>query len=363
MKQWYAMAAAISWAVSWPASAQTKVDFAKDIQPLLQHTCVKCHGAEKQKGKLRLDSKEAAFKGGKNGPVLMPGAADKSEVYRRITLPKGHDDVMPNEGDPLTTAQTDLFRDWINQGAVWPDDVAVKETAPTPALSSGPVLPADFKPGAAETKAIATLAQHGVDVRPIAMNSVWREANFRLQGTSVTDTVIVPLKDLASLVELNLGTTKVTDAGLSNVRGLTNLQRLHLELTSITDSGLDHVKGLTNLTYLNLYGTPVTDAGLSQLKGMHYLRHLYVWQTKVTEAGAKSLKEALPNLDVSTGWDLTALAKKEEKKEDKAADEKKEEKKDEKKADKKDDKDADKKDEKKAEKKEDKKDAQKEEKK
>src|SRR5262249_5331896 len=108
---------------------------------------------------------------------------------------------------------------------------------------------------------------------------------------------------------------------------------------------------------------PVTDAGLSQLKGMHYLRHLYVWQTKVTEAGAKSLKEALPNLDVSTGWDLTALAKKEEKKEDKPAAEKKDEKKDEKKADKKDEKEREKKDERKTEKKEEKKDAQKEEKK
>jgi hypothetical protein len=364
MKQWSAMLSAISLAVSWPAQAETKVDFAKDIQPILQHTCVKCHGTEKQKGKLRLDTKEATFKGGKNGPVLMPGNAEKSELYRRITLPKGHDDIMPNEGDPLTTAQTDLFRDWINQGASWPDAVALKEpSSSTPASIPGPVLPADFKPSAAEAKAITALAQHGVEVRPIAMNNVWREANFRLQGTSVTDAVIAPLKDLTSLVELNLGTTKITDAGLSNLKGLTNLQRLHLELTAITDSGLAQLKGLTNLTYLNLYGTPVTDAGLPQLKGLHYLRHLYVWQTKVTEAGAKSLKEALPNLDVSTGWDLTALAKKEEKKEDKPAAETKEEKKEEKKDEKKADKDTEKKEEKKADKKDEKKDAQKEEKK
>ena len=293
MKQWSVIMTAISLAVSWPAQGQTKVDFAKDVQPILLQTCVKCHGQEKQKGKLRLDSKEAAFKHGPDGPVIIAGNAEKSELYRRITLPKGHDDVMPNEGDPLTKAQIDLLRDWINQGAVWPDDVAIKQTSSTPAAPAGPVLPADFKPSGAEAKAIAAIAQHGVEVRPLAMNTVWREANFRLQGTSITDAVIMPLKDLASLVELNLGATNITDAGLASLKGLTNLQRLHSELTSITDSGLAQLKGLTNLTYLNLYGTPVTDAGLPQLKDMKYLRHLYVWQTKVTEAGTKSLQRDL----------------------------------------------------------------------
>jgi hypothetical protein len=94
----------------------------------------------------------------------------------------------------------------------------------------------------------------------------------------------------------------------------------------------------------------VTDAGLDQLKGLKHLRNLYVWQTKVTDSGVKKIKAALPNLDVSTGWDLTVLAKKEDKKDEKQAD-KKSEKKDTKKADekdpKKDDKTAEKKEEKK----------------
>src|SRR5437588_6267591 len=142
-------------------AAEAKVDFVKDIQPILQQTCVKCHGPEKQKGKLRLDSKEAAAKGGKDGAIITVGDAEKSELYRRIILPKGNDDVMPNEGEPLTKAQTDLFRDWINQGAVWPDQVVAKEAA---AALAGPALPADFKPGPAEPKAIAALAQRGVEV-------------------------------------------------------------------------------------------------------------------------------------------------------------------------------------------------------
>jgi hypothetical protein len=94
---------------------------------------------------------------------------------------------------------------------------------------------------------------------------------------------------------------------------------------------LASLKTLPNLTYLNLYGTKVTDAGLEHLKGMKFLRNVYVWQTKVTEAGAKKLKAALPNVDVSTGWDLSAMPKKEEPKKEEKKDAKKDEKKEEKK--------------------------------
>src|SRR5206468_3332609 len=142
-------------------------------------------------------------KGGKDGVVITPGDAEKSELYRRILLPKGNDDAMPNEGDPLTKTETDLIRDWINQGAVWSDALVAKGPAPVP----GPTLPADFKPGPAEQKAITALAQHGIEVRPIAMNTVWREANFRTQGTNSTDGVIASVKDISSLVSLNLGAT------------------------------------------------------------------------------------------------------------------------------------------------------------
>src|SRR6185295_15864927 len=116
--------------------------------------------------------------GGKDGAVIESGKADKSEVFRRITLPAGDDDVMPNKGDVLTKAQTDLIRDWINQGAVWPDGVVLvtatkkdEKGEETKAVEI-PKLP-DYKPSAAELKAIAKLESLGVSARPIAMNVNW----------------------------------------------------------------------------------------------------------------------------------------------------------------------------------------------
>lgn len=318
MKNWIIIATGLAFIAN--TQAQTKVDFAKDIHPILQQNCVKCHGPEKQKGKLRLDSREAALKGGKGGPAFVAGDAAKSELHRRVILPKTDDDFMPTEGEPLPKAQLDLLREWINQGAVWPEIAAAKPAAPT--TPPGPVLPADFKPSAAEQKAIAALGQKGIEVRPIAANLNWREANLRLHGTNVNDAIVAQLKDIAGLVDLNLAGTKVTDAGLASLKGLANLQRLHLELTGISDAGLVHLKNLPNLTYLNLYGTKVTDAGLENLKGLKHLRSLYVWQSKATDAGVKKLKAALPNVDISTGWDLASMPKKEEKKADKPGEKK-----------------------------------------
>ncbi len=103
-----------------PPPAAMVVDYVKDIQPLLSGHCVKCHGAEKQRGGLRLDNKTSAFQGGDDGKVLVAG---KSADSRLVHLVAGleEDKVMPPKGELLTAAQIGLLRAWIDQGAVWPD--------------------------------------------------------------------------------------------------------------------------------------------------------------------------------------------------------------------------------------------------
>src|SRR4051812_17186573 len=103
-------------------AASGAVDFGRDVQPIFAGHCYECHGPEKTKGKLRLDSRSSAMREGE-GAIVLPGKAAQSELYRRVTLPKGHEDIMPNRGEPLTRSQTDLIRDWINEGAVWPANI------------------------------------------------------------------------------------------------------------------------------------------------------------------------------------------------------------------------------------------------
>jgi mono/diheme cytochrome c family protein len=102
-----------------PAPASAKgVTFAKDIQPIFEKSCFKCHGAEKQKGKLRLDSLEASLKGGENGESIIKGDSAKSPLVWSVAR-LDPDAAMPpdGKGDPLTKEQIGLLRAWIDQGA------------------------------------------------------------------------------------------------------------------------------------------------------------------------------------------------------------------------------------------------------
>jgi hypothetical protein len=101
-----------------PPSAQKDVTFAKDIKPIFEKSCFKCHGEEKQKGKLRLDSVEAIKKGSEDGEVIVVGKSEKSSLVHTVAG-LVEDTIMPPEGkgDPLTKEQIGLIRAWIDQGA------------------------------------------------------------------------------------------------------------------------------------------------------------------------------------------------------------------------------------------------------
>ncbi|MCA9125416.1 MAG: hypothetical protein KDB11_34870, partial [Planctomycetales bacterium] len=103
-----------------PASAQEKIDFDKQIAPLLVSRCIECHGPDKDKGDLRLDQK--AFALPEEDSTIVPGKPDESEFVHRIELPAGDDDIMPAKGEPLTEAQRKLLRQWVAEGAEWPEN-------------------------------------------------------------------------------------------------------------------------------------------------------------------------------------------------------------------------------------------------
>ena len=110
-----------------PAPAATSpIDFASQVQPLLESKCLECHNPDKVKGDLLMTSLEAMLKGGEDGPALVAGQPDKSEIIKRILLPKGHDDVMPPKGEPLSAQQIDVLKRWVAEGAKWPQGLTIR---------------------------------------------------------------------------------------------------------------------------------------------------------------------------------------------------------------------------------------------
>jgi mono/diheme cytochrome c family protein len=104
-----------------PSSAQSaKVDFLRDIQPILQANCWRCHSEQKASGQLRLDAKAGAMKGGISGAVIIPGNSKASRLLHRLRG-EGGEKRMPLGGDALKQEQIELLKRWIDQGAGWPD--------------------------------------------------------------------------------------------------------------------------------------------------------------------------------------------------------------------------------------------------
>jgi cytochrome c553 len=106
-------------AADLPAPADRKVDFSRDVKPLLAKHCWSCHGAEKQESGLRLDRRAALLAGGDSGKAVVPGKSAESRLIHLVaaTDPKN---VMPPDGEPLKPLEVGLLRAWIDQGCDWP---------------------------------------------------------------------------------------------------------------------------------------------------------------------------------------------------------------------------------------------------
>ncbi len=97
--------------------------FSKDVKPILEARCLKCHSGAMQMGKLDLRSHEAARKGGERGPAILPGDPDRSSLYRRVAgLEKP---AMPMDGK-LSAAEIAILREWIRDGAHWNEAIAAE---------------------------------------------------------------------------------------------------------------------------------------------------------------------------------------------------------------------------------------------
>jgi uncharacterized membrane protein len=108
-----------------PPPGSDKVDFEAQIAPILKATCIKCHNPGKKKGKLLLDTRANAMKGGEDGVCIVPGKPGESSFYKLLIDPDP-DVRMPEKEKPLPKEQIELIRKWIEQGAPWPDGVTLK---------------------------------------------------------------------------------------------------------------------------------------------------------------------------------------------------------------------------------------------
>jgi hypothetical protein len=107
---------------NWPPhrASTPQVDFAQQVKPLLESRCLECHHWRYLCAGLNHETKTLAMKGGRSGPVIMPGAPEQSLLYRVLLL--GHDSpvAMPPTPERVEAEDLKILHDWILQKAPWP---------------------------------------------------------------------------------------------------------------------------------------------------------------------------------------------------------------------------------------------------
>lgn len=285
-----------------PAEGAEAFDvYAEVIGPIFADRCIECHGPNKQKGGLRLDSPSAIMAGGHEGPSIVPGHPERSLLVELISLPPEDEDIMPSKGDPLTPAEVQAISDWIATGAPFgtggPESgVAAGAGAPTELDRAAATIPP------AQEALLRRVVDSGLTLTPLSDNGALLDVDAGSLAAGFGPEHITLLRELRHNVAwLDLGRTPVGDEDLFFLAELPNLQRLQLHQTAITDAALPQIAGCKQLRYLNLFGTAVTDAGVGQLSRMESLESLYIWQTKITQQGAEVLKKALPDTEINRG--------------------------------------------------------------
>src|SRR6266478_613489 len=104
-----------------PPSTNRKIDFEKDVQPVLSQKCYSCHGEDVQQSGLRLDKRQNALRGGDYGPVIIPGKSAESKLIRRLVNGDGGLQMPPTGA--LSDEEIGILRAWIDQGAEFRIDV------------------------------------------------------------------------------------------------------------------------------------------------------------------------------------------------------------------------------------------------
>ncbi|HKV76931.1 MAG TPA: c-type cytochrome domain-containing protein [Candidatus Sulfotelmatobacter sp.] len=279
-------------------SASSKADpntfYGARVEPIFAARCVSCHGPDKHKANLRLDTFKGVMRGGKDGPVVQAGNTQGSDLLRRVTLPANHDDFMPKGGKKaLSSGEVKLIELWIAAGAS--ETLAKDAIKNAPAGSATPaaaeVTFQEIDPAAVTSvragvaTAVAQLQKRFPNVLDYeSRGSADLRLNASIIGTRFGDNDLAEFVAVADHITVaDFSRTGITDRSMNTIAGMKRLRVLRLTNTGITDATLLRLGGLDQLESLNLFGTSVTPAALPAISRLPKLAHMYAGQTSIPQ--------------------------------------------------------------------------------
>jgi len=277
------------------------------IAPVFEQKCVSCHGPDKTKGDLQLNTPENILKGGKDGNILTGSADKKAILLERIHLPLAHDDHMPPEGKmQLTSEEVSLLNKWIKAGADFemklndlPKDdslylfVSAAIPGPGQTVTSNKNLPGldEFNTNYCTTNYLFSGSDNV-------------EVNF-FQGSFYNRESLEKLEKIKeNIVHLDMQGMPLKKEDLDIILQFSNLEKLNLNYTGLDIHSLEGLKSLPNLKNLSISGIECDEASLDKFLDQSRFTSLNIWTKGLDEDKLKKLGLKYPNVNLVVGDNL-----------------------------------------------------------
>jgi mono/diheme cytochrome c family protein len=295
-------------AINENASAYERVVF-----PILEKKCVSCHNPQKTKGGLLMTDIPSIKKGGENGPIIIAGDADKSNLTKYIRLPLEDELHMSPKGKPqLTDEEIDVLVAWVKSGASFTKKVNEYEekdefgkllTKFTSSQQKSKVYA--FSP--ADEKTISELNTSFRTIKALNLESPALAGTYILTDGFKSSTIDDLKKIKTQLIHLNLSRMPIVNEDLKRLSQFENLEKLILNETKLTSiSGLESLKKLESLSIMNSSVEGDISKTIGQLKNLKYL---YLAKTKINDQQISILKKSFPNLSIIDAQDAGDVVK------------------------------------------------------
>ena len=301
--------------VTSAASQLKDINDAKVFDDVVLYTmtqkCIQCHSEDRQKGKLRLDSKEWILKGGKNGNVIDVNNPNNSEILKRLLLEPNDEHHMPPKNKvQLTDDELVIMRWWIQNGAEFDKKVTAYERDAKIekalksfherilAASNGTVKKTREKVSEIPLNIKTSLEKSGWVLSPLSVS----ENHVRVAGFNLEVPLVNALEELKKIqtqtVELKLSYKAIDESNIDILSTFKNLEKLWIDHSKITDNSLKIIEELKNLTYLNISNTSIGIEGIKKMSGSKSLEKVYAYNTKLNKSDLAELSKMMPRVKI-----------------------------------------------------------------
>ena len=281
--------------------------YEKAVGPILAQKCVSCHGNEKVKGGLKLNSVENLLKGGKGGNILASVNGKEALLFERIHMPLAADKHMPPDGKlQLTPAEINILSLWIKAGGDIKTKMAQMAKTDSLYLLANGYIPVveKVKAGKNNLPELTEYNSNYCNVNYLFNGSDEIEVTF-FQGNFYTTAALQNLEKIKDqIVYLNMQGMPLTKEDIKIIAQFTKLKKLNLNYTKINIEALSEIKKMEQLETLSICGLTVNEASFEKFVKDAKFSNINVWSNNISSKQLQVLNTKYPKLKIIIGDNL-----------------------------------------------------------